>query len=332
MNSKEHVLVTGGAGLIGSNLVRRLVREGFRVSVVDNLWRGKVERLTDDAGRSLIGNGVRLHLLDLSVQGVCDPLLGDVDYVYHLADVVAGIDYIFRNQGWIFRRNILINSNMIASVRRHPVKGFIYAGTACSFPAHLQNDVNARPLREEDAYPAAPESAYGWCKLMGEYETMLMAQETDIPVCVLIFHNVYGPPSDYSKERGQVIPSLVRKAILHPREPFVVWGDGTQGRAFVYVDDAIDALMSAMTNGWGKGPIQVGPDTCTTIREIAERVVEVSGKGIEIEFDLSKPRGDQGRRADYARARKILGWRPRVGLRQGITDLYKWIEADMKSK
>jgi GDP-D-mannose 3',5'-epimerase len=135
----------------------------------------------------------------------------EVDYVYHLADVVAGVEYVFNNQGSVFRQNILINSHVIESVRRNPVKGFIYVGTACSFPASLQSGVGSRPLKEEDQYPAAPESAYGWSKLMGEYESLLMEKESGVPVCVLVLHNVYGDPCDYGEERSQVIPSLIRR-------------------------------------------------------------------------------------------------------------------------
>ena len=146
MNSKQHILITGGAGTIGSNLVKRFVRQGFKVSVVDNLWRSKIKNLLDDDSRPLIDLEMNFHKLDLSIPDICDSILEDVDYVYHLADVVAGINYIFENQGWVFRQNMLITSNLLTSVRRHPIKGFIYVGTACSFPAHLQTDVDARPL------------------------------------------------------------------------------------------------------------------------------------------------------------------------------------------
>jgi GDP-D-mannose 3',5'-epimerase len=211
------------------------------------------------------------------------------------------------------------------SIRACGVDGLIYVGTACSFPAHLQTGPDARPLREDDLYPAAPESAYGWSKLMGQYEVDLLAQESGIPVSTLMLHNVYGTPTDYSERMGQVIPSLVRKAIRYPREPFVVWGSGSQGRAFVHVDDVVDALLSAATNGLGRGVIQIGPDVCTTIRELAETIVEVSGKEIEVQFDRAAPEGDGGRSADYAKAREALSWEPRVPLREGIANLYSWM-------
>ena len=161
---------------------------------------------------------------------------------------------------------------------------------------------------------------------MGEYESLLMGNETGTPVAILSLHNVYGVPTDFDDGRGQVIPSLVRKAIRYPDEPFVVWGSGAQGRAFVHVDEVVDAVLLAMEKGHGHGVIQIGPDVCTSIREIAETVVDISGKDIDIEYDTSKPEGDRGRCADYSKARDVLGWEPSVSLRDGLEGLYKWIE------
>lgn len=327
MLQKDHILVTGGAGMIGSNLVKRLVALGYQVTVIDNLWRGKKEYLLDEQGRPVIDTEKDFHNVDLSVPGACDDLMEGVDCVYHLADVVAGVDYVFNHQGSVFRQNMLINSNVIAAARKHPIEGFIYVGTACSFPADKQTGVDAPPLREEDKYPAHPESAYGWSKLMGEYEALLMEEETGIPVSVLVLHNVYGPPCDFSVERSQVIPSLIRKAVRYPEEPFVVWGSGSQGRAFVHVDDVVDALVTTMTKGLGHGVIQIGPDICTSIKEIAEMAVEISDKNIKIQYDTSKPEGDRGRCADYSKARRILDWEPRVALKAGLSSLYEWVES-----
>ena len=327
----KRILITGGAGMIGSNLVKRIVKTGgSRVSIADNLWRGKKEYLLDNDGVSYIDFEKDFFNIDLTVPGAIDSLLTRVDYIIHLADIVAGIKYVFLNQGSVFRQNILINSNVINAARQIDLKGFIYVGTACSFPAHLQMSVNAEPLREIDQYPANPESAYGWSKLMGEYETFLMGEETNIPVSVITLHNVYGSPCDFDDQRGQVIPSLIRKAVRFPKEEFIVWGSGSQGRAFVHVEDVVDALVAAINKGFGNGLIQVGPDVCTTIREVAEIIVKVSGKDIEVEYDTSKPEGDRGRCADFSKAKKILGWEPRISLTEGLTQLYSWIEERIK--
>ncbi len=329
--SGEKVVVTGGAGMIGSNLVKRLVSLGYDVFVIDNLWRGRLEHLFDDDGKPVIDLEEKFFQLDLKNTGTFEHIFEGSDIVFHLADVVAGIDYVFRHEGTIFRDNLLINSNVITAVRKIGLKGFIYVGTACSYPASMQQSVDGPLLREEDAYPAWPESAYGWSKLMGEYETALLEQETEIPVSILRLHNVYGSPCDYDTARGQVIPSLIRKAINYPDEPFIVWGSGGQGRAFVHVDDVVEALILAMQRGLGQDVIQIGPDVCTTIREIAELTVRVSGKDIDIQYDPSRPEGDIGRAADFSKARNVLGWVPRVSLEEGVSNVYQWIRADMRS-
>jgi len=227
----------------------------------------------------------------------------------------------------------LINSNIIDSARRcgKQLKGFIYAGTACSFPESRQNTFDVIPLREEELYPAKPESAYGWSKLMGQYETELLGQETGIPVCNLMFHNAYGSPCDYG-ERSQVIPALIRKAINFPDEPFIVWGSGRQGRAFLHVDDIVNGIMLAMEKGLNKGVIQLGPSVCTSIKDIAEMIVAISDKDIAIKYDVSKPEGDKARSADYSKAKSILGWEPRISLREGLKKQYEWVMKAIDNK
>lgn len=331
----RNILITGGAGMIGSNLVKRLVKNGDTVVVVDNLWRGKKEYLQNENGEFVIDMKTNFFQIDLSIPNSLDEVFDKFkfDYIFHLADVVAGIGYVFNNQGGLFRQNILINSNVIDSIRAKckDLKGYIYAGTICSFPAEKQMGVDSAPLVESDQYPANPESAYGWSKLMGEYEAFLMEKECNIPVCIPVLHNVYGSPCDYSPERSQVIPSLIRKAIDYPNEDFIVWGNGEQGRAFIYVDDVIDGLVLCLDKGLGKGIIQLGPNYCTTIKEIAQTIVKISGKDINIKFDLSKPQGDKGRRADYSKAKTLLGWEPKTSIKEGIESTYRWVESQYTS-
>jgi len=326
----SRILVTGGAGMIGSNLVKALLSIGNCVSVVDNLWRGKRENLFD--GKDfIIDMNNNFFERDLSIPNVMDDIISEYDYVIHLADIVAGINFVFSNQGSIFRQNILINSNIIDSVKRKAknLKGFLYVGTACSFPLTKQNSLDVIPLKEEELYPAYPESAYGWSKLMGQYETELLEKETGIPCCTLMLHNVYGTPCDFSPERSQVIPSLIRKAVNYPKEDFVVWGSGLQGRAFLHVFDVVNGIILALEKGWGEGAIQIGPSVCTSIKEIAESIVEISQKDIKIEYDLTKPEGDKARSADYSKAKEILGWEPKANLKDSLKEMYNWIEGKL---
>lgn len=317
--------------MIGSNLVKRLVREGHEVSVIDNLWRGKLCYLDNADGKPAIDIDTHFHNIDLSAPVGLDEIVAEQEYVVHLADIVAGIDFVFNNQGDLFRLNNLINTNLFHSVRKagkDRIKGLLYVGTACSYPLTRQNTLDVVPLKEEELFPAMPESAYGWSKLMGQLEIGYLEKETGIPCCTLQFHNVYGAPCDYGA-RSQVIPALIRKALNYPEEDFVVWGSGNQGRAFVHVDDVVEALVLALQKGWGHGWIQIGPSECTSIREIALTVAEISGKPIKPFFDTSKPEGDKARSADFTKAREILGWEPKVSLRDGLKQQYEWVKAQM---
>lgn len=329
----KSVMVTGGCGMIGSNLVKRLVKEGWDVYVVDNLWRGKLEYLNDDSNKPVIDINTHFFKNDLSIYEQAEEIIGKTDYVIHLADIVAGINYVFSNQGELFRLNNLINSNLFTAVRKagkDKIKGLIYVGTACSFPLTCQNNVQAKPLKEEELFPALPESAYGWSKLVGQLEIGYLEKETGIPCCTLMFHNVYGTPTDFDI-RSQVIPALIRKAVNYPKEEFVVWGSGEQGRAFIHVNDVVNALVLALEKGWGHGWIQIGPSHCTSIKEIAFMIAEISNKGIIPSFDTSKPEGDKARCADYTKAKDILGWEPALSLEDGLKEVYYWIEKQIKS-
>ena len=337
MSSSEYkrksVLVTGGCGMIGSNLVKRLVREGWDVSVADNLWRGKVEYLYDDDGKAVIDLEKDFHKVDLCNINDCERVIGKTDYIIHLAGRVAGIEYVFKNQRDIFRSNNLINSNVFhaaGKAGRDKIKGIIYVGTACSFPSARQNTPDPEPLREEELFPAYPESAYGWSKLMGQLELDYLEKETGIPCCTLMLHNAYGTPTDYG-ERSQVIPALIRKAVNYPNEEYTVLGNGKQERAFIHVDDVTEAFILALDKGLGKGCIQIGPSYCTSISRVVDLIIGISGKKIEPHFDRSGPEGNKARCADYSKAREILGWEPGVGLEEGLSRCYKWIENSIKN-
>jgi nucleoside-diphosphate-sugar epimerase len=143
-----------------------------------------------------------------------------------------------------------------------------------------------------------------------------------------MFHNVYGSPCDFGL-RSQVIPAVIRKAINYPKEQFNVWGSGEQGRAFIHVDDIVDGICLALEKGWGHGHIQLGPSVCTSIKEIAELVIEISGKEINPFYDTSKPEGDKARSADYSKAKAVLGWEPKTSLLDGLMSQYDWIKKQL---
>lgn len=327
-NNKK-ILVTGGAGLIGSTLVEKLIEKGAKVTVADNLWRGKKENLIVN-GKPVIDLNKDFHQLDLVEYANCRSVVKGQEIVYHLADIVAGINYVFGNELSVFQTNVVMNSNILRAAIEAGVKKYIYVGTACSYPADKQSVLNPPPFKEEDAYPADPESSYGWSKLMGEYECELAQKEGLIQTGMLRLHNVYGPKSEMSPEKSQVIPALIRKAVNYPEEAFIVWGSGKQRRAFVYIDDIIKALLSVVEKGMGKGVIQIGPGHSVSIERIAELVVSISGKDINIEFDRSKREGDMDRVADWTKAKEILGWSPEIDIETGLKRTYEWCSRYIK--
>ena len=330
----KRVLVTGGAGFIGSWLVEALSQLGSTVFVVDNLWRGSINNLERENGSHWISLTEQFFLSDLrdyhAALSAC--IRSKPDIVFHLADIVAGIDFVFANEPFLFRSNILINSNLFSAVNEAGIPYLVYLGTACSYPRELQELPGGKPLTEDQAYPANPESAYGWSKLLGEYEAQLLHKNTAVQLGVLRLHNVYGPKTILARKRSQVIPSLIRKAVLYPEEDFIVWGSGNQARDFIFIADVLDALLRLPLSGMGAGPIQIASSDETTISRLAELIVEISGKEIEIKYDLSKPEGDGGRTGSTAKAKRILNWEVITPLVEGLRKTYSWAEEQIRRK
>lgn len=319
------ICVTGGAGMIGSNLVNKLTSEGHNVIVIDNLWRGKTSYLIENKHFKLERDFYELDISEFDNVKKITKLISSVDCVIHLADIVAGIGYVFSNQYDIFVKNIKINQNMFSCIKDADVQKVIYVGTACSFPKDLQNSLNSI-LKEEQLYPALPESAYGWSKLIGQIELDYLKGSMDIDITTLMLHNVYGDNCEFTGPRTQVIPSLINRIInAEDGDHIKVWGTGEQGRAFVHVDDVVKALCLALNNSDLPSEIQIGPSTCTSIKELVENLITISGKELYIDFDTTKPEGDKGRAADYTRAKNFLGWEPSVNLSDGLSRTYKWI-------
>jgi nucleoside-diphosphate-sugar epimerase len=251
--------------------------------------------------------------------------------VIHLADIVAGISYVFNNQYEVFRVNNLINTNTFRAIAERPVQKVLYAGTACSWPKKLQLTLDS-VLTEDQLFPAEPESAYGWSKLMGSLELQFLSERSTMQTSTLMLHNVYGPNCDIDPRTSQVIPSIIRRIVeLEPGQPLTVWGSGNQGRAFVHVDDIAAAFVAALDTESLPPFIQIGPDHCTSIKQLVETLRDkVVRRDIPIFYDASKPEGDKGRCADFSLARRVLGWSPQVGIEQGLADTYRWIERQLK--
>ena len=327
----KNLLITGGAGLIGSNLVHALIqRRDYHIRVIDNLWRGRKENLP--VSKELAFDIKKdFFQLDMTEYANCERVTKDVDLIVHLADIVAGIGYVFGNEYSLYQENTRINSNLLKAAISNEVGKILYVGTACSYPASKQSEITNVLLKEEDVYPAEPESAYGWSKLMGEYELGLATDEGLIDSTILRLHNVYGPRCDIDPNRSQVIPALCRKAVEYPESEFLVWGSGNQRRAFVFVTDVVDAILRALDQGFGHGVIQIGASRSIAISEIAEQISRIAQKDIEIRYDESRPEGDVDRKADYSKAKDVLGWEPKVGIDEGLAQTYKWVSRELKN-
>jgi len=313
----EKVLVTGGCGFIGSHLVKKLVALGAKVTVADDLSAGKIENVKEVLPK------IEFYKWDLRDPFLARATCANTKYLFHLAANMGGIGYITTNAA-ILRDNLTIDVNMLQAARGYEVKRLLYPSSACIYPVYKQESSNVQPLKEEEFLPAQPDTLYGWEKLMAE---MLFSTSFDARICRL--HNVYGPYSSFG-ERGKAPMHLIMKAIKHPKPPFEIWGDGKQTRSFLYVDDCVDGLLKLMASGY-RQPVNIGSDRMVTINELAEMIIRISGKDIKPSYDLSKPQGVRGRNADITLAKRVLGWKPKITLEEGLRRTYEWAEALAKN-
>jgi GDP-D-mannose 3',5'-epimerase len=329
----KKIVVTGGAGMIGSNLVRVLIASNYEVIVIDNLWRGKLSFLEEIRGFDIERSFFNLDLSRTENRSKIIDIISGYEVVIHLADIVAGIGYVFENQYEIFKINNEINSITFSACEAAGISRVIYAGTACSFPKDLQLSLTS-VLKEDLLFPAEPESAYGWSKLMGSLELSYLAEKTGINFTTLILHNVYGRNCDIDPKRSQVIPSLIRRVNeLKEGEDLVVWGSGNQGRAFLHVDDVVNGFIAALERENLPPVIQLGPNYCTSIRELATILINKTfQKKVGMVFDTTKPEGDIGRCADFSLAQEVLDWVPRITIELGLKDTADWVVASMAKR
>ena len=323
----SRVFVTGVAGMIGSNTARSLLSQGHIVVGIDNLWRGTKANIADLFGHPCFN----FRHADIVSDQEWYRDMGSQDSLIHIADIVAGIGYVFSNEWQVFQKNLMINTQVARIVSTHRPSRFLYLGTACSYPQSMQRSVDGSVLAERDKFPADPESGYGWSKLIGEVEFRLAIKGTETRLTVLDLHNVYGWPCVYRDNTSQVIPSLIYKALTAKDGKLSVWGDGKQGRAFIHVRDVTKALILALSYQGESTNFMIGPDHCTTIGEVARLIQQHPAVQIDaIEFDASKPTGDIGRYADASLAQRELGWQPEVDFRSGLHELIDRVQNDLR--
>ena len=312
-------VVTGGAGFIGSHLVKRLIDEGKDVVLADDFSRGSVLNLLD------LGVRIECPRIDLRDYGRALEVVEDADVVYHLAARVGSVEYLHGSELAELRAlqdNLVIDANVFRACVEAGVRKVISASSVSVYPIDAQQKPGV-VLSEDDLNYYNPEGGYGWAKLLGEIE---LGWIKGVDIAIARIFNVYGPcqPLD---ETAHVVPALARKAITYPKEDFIVWGSGGQSRCFLYVSDCVEALLRLEEEA-SNPPIivNVGSDEEVLIRTIAEKIVKISGKSIEIKYDLTKPVGPASRTADIGRAKTLLEWRPIVGLDEGLRRTYTWAE------
>lgn len=316
----KHILVTGGAGFIGSHLTKRLLKLGCEVSIADNLSRGRKENLTP------ILHKIHFHKVDLTVLEDCLKVTENIDYVFHLAASVGGIHYIKKENVGGSTPSILMNTNMLEAARINDIDRFLFTSSACVYRGKFQE---LNQFKEEDAYPANPLTTYGWAKLLAEIQCKAYHLDYNLKSSVVRIFNAYGEHENLDPRWSHVIPSLIRKAIVYPAEGFKIFGDGNQERAFLYVKDCVEGLLRCIKQITNAEPINLGSKEVVSIRELANQIIALSGKDIRLETDPPGPQGTYKYCADTTRMEKILGWVPQTSLAEGLRNTYNWVRQEL---
>jgi len=315
------VLVTGAGGFIGHHLVTYLKRRGYWVRGVD---LKHPEYTTVDADE--------FELLDLRRWEDCLQATRGIDQVYALAADMGGMGFISANHATILRNNALINLHTIEAARTNGVQRYLFSSSACVYPDYLQRTTDVRPLREEDAYPADPQDAYGWEKLIAERLCLHYADEFGMETRIVRFHNIFGPFGTWDGGREKAPAALCRKvAIAADGGEIEIWGDGAQTRSFCFVDDCVEGIYRLMHSSHGE-PVNLGTDRMISINDLAQAIIRISGKRDVLIRHVDGPQGVRGRNSDNTRLRETLEWEPSTSLEKGLAVTYRWIEDQVRQR
>jgi len=325
----KNILVTGGNGFLGINLIKRFINSDVeKIRVVDNLERSSLNRL-------LIENkNVEFIKCDLSDNKVVDKICKDIDIVFHCASKVGSISYYADNPSLVYNHNVNIDLNMINAAKNSHVMCFVYMSSAFIYPFSRMQDPYGIPIKETESIPANPLNAYGWAKLCGEKALdYAVKQSEDLKGVIFRLSNFFGPDQNTDLKRGSIIPVLIRKIIEYPSmKPLKVYGDGYETRTYCHVKDIIDALLVAIDKTKEKkiiGPLNIGSEEVISIKELTGKIISISGKEIEIERVKSPAPLLKSMTLNCNRARKELdGWKPKITLQEGLEKMYKLLSVE----
>lgn len=311
-------VVTGAGGFIGGHLVADLRRRGVAsIRAVDIKPVDQWYRSFDDVDN---------RRLDLRRREACLEAAAGIDEVYQLACDMGGMGYIENNKA-LCMLSVLINTHMLEAAKEQGVQRFFYSSSACVYNADKQRGYEVTPLREEDAYPAMPEDGYGWEKLFSERMCRHFSEDFGLPTRVVRLHNVYGPHGTWDGGREKAPAAICRKVIaakLGGDHRIEIWGDGQQGRSFMYIDDCIDGVRRVMESDIDE-PINLGSAETVTINQLVDIVEAIAGVRLQRFYKLDAPKGVDGRSSDNTMLLERLGWAPSTSLQDGIEKTYAWI-------
>jgi GDP-D-mannose 3',5'-epimerase len=313
-------LVCGAGGFIGGHLVRRLKHEGFWVRGVDLKFPEFAETDADDFA---IG--------DLREQAFCRAVIDRrFDEVYQLAADMGGAGYIFTgaHDAEIMHNSATINLNVLDACHKRCVRRVFYSSSACAYPAYNQEDPDNPRCAEDSAYPAAPDSEYGWEKLFSERLYLAYRRNHGMQTHVARYHNIFGPLGTWDGGREKAPAAVCRKvAQARNGDAIEIWGDGRQTRSFLYIDECIEGTIRLMRSNFA-GPVNIGSEEMVTIDQLVDLVAEIAGKRI-LKRHVPGPTGVRGRNSDNRLIRETLGWAPSASLRSGLERTYAWIASQV---